>query len=274
MILKKTGLTMILCGLFVFAPIGCSDESLSAAEDPGGDGDADADTDGDSDADADADAGLDADSDADGDGVSVMPAADGWLEDQDNVLGMQGAWYTFGGDGAVIRPAESTPFTRSAGGMCFSGSAPRVTDADGDGDPDWSIFWGAGCGFDVCATGAHGDPAEYKYTLSTCPYNENLASDVVGIQVDITGEVNAGPGFLRVQFNEGDDVTNAYVDNDNLPGTFTALFSEAAVFYKPSDKPEGTIVSAVQAIQFLIPANEFAPVDWDFCITDVRMLTP
>lgn len=272
---KHLGILVLLGAAFVYGAFSCSEEPLpNNGGDADGDGDGDGDADGDGDGDADGDADGDSDTDADVEGISVMPSDTGWLQNTDNQLGMQGAWYTYGGTGSEFTPADGEQFNRTAGGMCFKGTSPVVTDVTGNGELDYDKVYGAGMGFDVCATGATDTPPETKYTLSTCPYNSDLVNQVTGVQVDFTGTVDAGTDYLRIQFNEGTSVQSTYVNAEVFPGTVTALFADAQVFWGPAEKPEGCLPANIQAVQFQIPTNSTAGVSWDFCVTDVRMLTP
>ena len=151
-------------------------------------------------------------------GVSLMPNAEGFMKTGENELGIQGAWYSFGCAGATFEPAEGARFD-NPGKMCFKGTAPMVTDQDGDGALDYSTIWGAGIGFDLCAqseeeaadAGVSDDAGKIvptKYPLSACPYNADLATKLIGVAVRFSGVVNATE--LRIQFNEGDNVANSY----------------------------------------------------------------
>jgi hypothetical protein len=204
----------------------------------------------------------------------------------DNELGIQGAWYTFGCAGAVIEPAEGTRFD-NPGKMCFKGTAPMVTDEDGDGSLDYSTIWGAGMGFDLCAqseeeaadagvsTDAGLIPA--KYPLSACPYNPDLATKLIGVAVRLSGTVNATE--LRIQFNEGDSVANSYykvAPADVAAGTKQKVeFEDPLVktHYNPKLKPGDTDANNLLAIQFMVPTNTSDPVDWDFCVEDIAAIT-
>ena len=145
-------------------------------------------------------------------GVRLMPNSEGFMKTGDNALGIQGAWYSFGCVGAVLEPAEGSRFD-NPGKMCFKGTAPMVTDQDGDGALDYSTIWGAGIGFDLCAqseeeaadAGVSDDAGKIvptKYPLMSCPYNAELATKLIGVAVRFSGVVNATE--LRIQFNEGD----------------------------------------------------------------------
>lgn len=218
-------------------------------------------------------------------GVNLMPNEEGFMKTGDNELGIQGAWYTFGCAGAVIEPAEGTRFD-NPGKMCFKGTAPMVTDEDGDGSLDYSTIWGAGMGFDTCAesdeeaadagvTDAGIVPT--KYPLSACPYNPDLVTELIGVAVRFSGFVNAAE--LRIQFNEGDNVANSYykvTPDEVAAGTVMNVeFEDPLVktYYNPKLKPGDTDANNILAIQFMIPTNDSAPVEWDFCVEDIAAIT-
>jgi|GEM_PF-6041072 len=220
-------------------------------------------------------------------GVNLMPNEEGFMKTGDNELGIQGAWYSFGCTGAVIEPAEGSRFD-NPGKMCFKGTAPMVTDQDGDGALDYSTIWGAGIGFDLCAqsdeeagdagvTNDAGSIIPTKYPLSACPYNPDLVTKLIGVAVRFSGVVNAVE--LRIQFNEGDNVANSYyrVSPDDVAAG-TKLFVEfedplVKTHYNPKLKPGDTDANNILAIQFMVPTNESAPVDWDFCVEDIAAIT-
>jgi hypothetical protein len=220
-------------------------------------------------------------------GIRLMPNEEGFMKTGDNELGIQGAWYTFGCIGAVIEPAEGARFD-NPGKMCFKGTAPMVTDQDGDGSLDYSTIWGAGMGFDLCAqseeeagdAGVSDDAGKIvstKYFLSACPYNADLATKLIGVAVRFSGVVNAAE--LRIQFNEGDKVANSYYQvapADVAAGTKLHVeFEDPLVktHYNPKLKPGDTDANYILAIQFMVPTNSSAPVDWDFCVEDIAAIT-
>jgi hypothetical protein len=231
------------------------------------DADMDADADGDTDADSDADADADTDTDTDADYVSIYPNVDGWLDSRDNILGMQGAWYTFGDESAVFNPPAGAQVT-SGGGICFDGTAAQVTDQDGDGSLDWSTIWGAGIGFDLCATGEDDMPPNTKYSLGTCPFNPDLGQRVIGVAFDMAGDFSADE--LRVSYSEGEAVPAAYTSVSGPEvGWVESRMADAMVGWDPTSKPEGTIPSNVQAVHLQIPTNSTSSVGWYFCIYGV-----
>jgi hypothetical protein len=218
-------------------------------------------------------------------GVNLMPNGEGFMKTDKNELGIQGAWYSFGCAGAILEPAEGARFD-NPGRMCFKGSAPMVTDKDGDGTLDYSTIWGAGIGFDLCAeseeeaAGASGTDAGVvptKYPLSACPYNAGLATKLIGVAVRFSGVVNAAE--LRVQFNEGDNVANSYykvTPAEVAAGTAMKVeFEDPLVktYYNPKLKPGNADANNILAIQFMIPTNNASPVDWDFCVEAISAIT-
>jgi hypothetical protein len=223
-------------------------------------------------------------------GVNLMPNEEGFMKTDKNELGIQGAWYSFGCAGAEIQPKEGAQYSNS-GKMCFKGTAPMVTDKDGDGSPDYSTIWGAGIGFDLCAQSAEeagdagvgdadaGDagvqPA--KYPLSACPYNTDLVNKMIGVGVRFSGTVNATE--LRVQFNEGDSVANSYyrvTPAQVASGAGIKVeFKDPLVktHYNTKLKPGGADPNNILAVQFQIPTGTSAAVDWDFCVEEITALT-
>lgn len=213
-------------------------------------------------------------------GVSLMPNTEGFMKTGDNELGIQGAWYSFGCVGSTLEPAEGSRYDNT-GKMCFKGTAPAVTDADGDGALDYSTIWGAGIGFDLCAQSeeeaADAGAEPTKYPLSACPYNADLATKLLGVAVRFSGTVNATE--LRVQFNEGDSVANSYykvAPADVAAGTkLNVEFEDPLVktHYNVKLKPGDADANNILAIQFMIPTNSTAAVDWDFCVEDIVAIT-
>ncbi len=212
-------------------------------------------------------------------GVNLMPNEEGFMKTENNELGIQGAWYTFGCDGAVYDPPEGATFN-NPGRMCFSGTAPQVIDADTDGSPDYSDIWGAGMGFDVCGQSAEeaGGSEPVQNTLSACPYNENLVNEIIGVRVRFSGYVNASE--FRILFNEGISVANSYYIIDPADVTASTVIEvefeddeNVRTWYDEDLKPSNTVAANIIAIQFQIPTNDATPVDWDFCVDAISAIT-
>jgi hypothetical protein len=244
-----------------------SDGDTDSDIDGDSDGDSDGDADGDADSDADGDADTDADSDSDGDSDYeyyewIYPDENAWLDVNNNNLGMQGAWYTFGDETAVYVPVSGDPINASAG-ICFSGSDNQVTDQDGDGNPDWGTIWGAGLGFDLCSD--DGDPIT-KYSLGNCPFNPTLGNRVKGFAFDMSGSITADE--LRVSYSDGmsDAAPYTSVFGPTL-GWVESRMADATVGWDPTQ--EGVIPGNVESVYLQIPTNSSSAVSWDFCIYGV-----
>ena len=220
-------------------------------------------------------------------GINLMPNEEGFMKTTENPLGIQGAWYTFGCDDAVIDPLEGSTFN-NPGRMCFSGTAPQVIDKDENGSPDWDTIWGAGMGFDICgmseeevaanpAVDTDTEPGPPKFRMGECPYNPDLANQLIGVSVRFSGFVNAEE--LRVQFNEGDNVANSYYEVDPADVAAGTVLNIAfkdplvATHYDTDMKPSATIPERVFAIQFQVPAKAEGPVDWRFCVDAISAMT-
>jgi hypothetical protein len=250
-----------------------SDTDTDSDSDSNSDTDSDSDSDSDSDTDSDADSDTDTDTDTDGDivwPVDIMPDEDGWLSTEANPLGMQGAWYTFGCVDADLTPPpiEGAAFINS-GAMCFSGSIPNACDLETE-ICDWESYWGAGMGFQTCATGENEDPPSTEYILGSCPFNDHLTEQIVGIEFEI--ESNVTPEELRVVFKEAGVDKSAYVPfNSPSDGTKRALIVNAATYYDLDLKPE-VIPSDIVSIEFQIPTEHYMARFFEFCISGVRVI--
>jgi hypothetical protein len=194
----------------------------------------------------------------------VVAADSGWVDSDTNSLGVQGGWYAIGSEGtADLAPAAGAPLTNAGDGtLCVSGVAPQVVDGD------TVTYFGAGIGFDLCASGADETPAQVQYAVGDCPYNPDLASQLLGISFSLSG--SDVPSELRVVFKEAGRDESAYVLAG--PGENVALVANAGVAHDPDAPPVNR--AAITAIYFLVPAAEDAPTPFDFCISDVALLLP
>jgi hypothetical protein len=281
--LTRTDVLMIIGSLVVIGIMGCADDSSTVTPPPPP-----------TDSDSGIDTGTATDTGTDEiwdttplPGINLMPNEEGFMKTEDNELGIQGAWYTFGCNGAVIDPPEKSTFT-NPGRMCISGTAPQVVDLDSDGELEYSTIWGAGMGFDLCgqseeeaaadtAADTDTDTGPGRSILSQCPYNADLATQLIGISVRFSGYVNAAE--LRILFNEGDSVANSYyrVAPDDVAAStvIDVKFKddEVKTWYNPDLKPNNTNPDYMYAIQFQIPTNDGGPVDWDFCVDAISAIT-
>jgi len=194
-----------------------------------------------------------------------------------------GAWYTFGCPDAVFTPEEGHAVTAEDGErICFSGTVPAANSgmgsnggaggAGGSG-PDFSTYYGAVVGFDVC--GMPGDmstcqgwlPAPYceweaesKHTVRECNLELNH------ISFTLTGQLPSTE--LRVVFKERDREEGAYLVVPDT-GFFCGTVSDARVEYDPDAPPLN--LSEVIAIHFQVTTAAVSPQAFGFCIQDLAI---
>jgi hypothetical protein len=221
--------------------------------------DSDADSDNDSDSDSDSDSG-------EGEGLDIVTNEDGWIDNTTNALGIQGSWHSASDSDYSGQALSHIEMYMDGDKICARGTIVQVVDADDDGEVDWDLIWGAYIGFDLCATGADEVPPEKQYTLSTCPFNENLADELEGIRFDLEGEF--GPAEMRLTFSEGES-PSAYVVIDAV-GTHAAYLEDARIFWDAETPPADN--DAVHAVEFSLPADSLASYDFDFCVSKLRAL--
>ncbi len=252
------GLLLLMIGMLAIGLSGCADETVASPG--GGDGDGDGDLDGDT-GEEDTNPVTTDDTGGGGGGTtSLMPSTEGWLDQTDD--GFQGAWYTYtdnddGGNSTIV-PAEGDPFTNDGSELCVSGEASLVV------DEEWSTYWGAGVGMDLCANTADQDPPEKKYTLSTCPFNADLANQFLGVEFDIDGTWG---DELRCSFKEADRIESAYVEITSS-GHQECLVEEAQVWY--DTEQDLTDVTKIEALQFQIATNATSATAFEFCISNLK----
>ena len=222
---------------------------------------------------------------------------DGYIEDG---LGTKifGPWYTFGCEGATISPAQGTSVSAVNGEICFSGSVPAAPNDPETELPNYSEYYGAAVGFDLCGMPSgdedHDDiadvlencwlPARYcrylengtfvpggKYTIGECDIDFDTISLV------ITGA--AVPEDLRIVFKElesGPEVDGARPQRlestyltANGEGCFSGEVADATVRYDPEAPPLDK--TAIGAIHFHVPTNPEAAVPFNFCISALSL---
>ncbi len=193
-----------------------------------------------------------------------------------------GAWYTFGCPGAVLDPVEGTAVTAPEGEICFRGSVPAAdpgagsdagTGGEAGGGPDFSTYYGAVVGFDVCgmpddmSTCQGWLPAPYcdwepksKHTVGECNLELNH------ISFNITGQLP--PTELRVVFKERDRTEGTYLVVSDT-GFFCGTIAEARVGYDPEAPPLN--LAEVESIHFQVTTAAVAPHAFGFCIRDLAI---
>jgi hypothetical protein len=193
-----------------------------------------------------------------------------------------GAWYTFGCPGAVFGPEEGSPVSAKNGAITFAGSVPAAdpsagSDASAGGEggsgPDFSIYYGAVIGFDVC--GMPGDmstclswlpepycawPPESKHTVDECSLNLNY------ISFNITGVLPSTE--LRVVFKERDREESAYLVVPDT-GFFCGTIADARVEYDPYAPPLN--LGQVESIHFQVTTAAVSAQPFSFEIRDLAI---
>ena len=218
-----------------------------------------------------------------GGGCTYLLPPEGYIEPYTTIgCTIVGAWYTFGCPGAVFEPAEGARVAARNGEICFTGSVPAAdpdasSDAsaggEGGGGPDFSTYYGAMVGFDVC--GMPGDmsnclswlppdycdwPPESKHTVDECGLNLNhISFNMAGLLPSTE---------LRVVFKERDREESAYLV---VPGTgfFCGTISDARVEYDANAPPLD--LSQVESIHFQVTTAAVSAQPFSFCIRDLAI---
>jgi hypothetical protein len=154
-------------------------------------------------------------------------------------------------------------------GMCTSGVSAQVL-PDSTGYPAWSSIWGNVIGFDLADPGGFGDPMLGPYDAP--------AHGITGFAFDIDA-VPPG-GHIRVSFPTAETQLNpaywggATTDGSpiTIPAHYEMRWSEIGgpvyLPYPPTFDPTRLI-----SITFMVYSNSVAPVPFDFCVNNLRMLT-
>lgn len=215
--------------------------------------------------------------------VLLEPTADGWIQGSDTTLGVQGAWYPYsdatGEDpscpkaghttcSVIDSPDPAVPgFPNEGGKMCTKGTGAQVP-KKADGTPDWSAVWGTGIGIDFNNSG--GDtPVKGTYDAT--------AKGVIGIKFDYE---TANSTKIRVEFpipaTEGHADGSAYW---GASATFPSSPVEPGENYVPFSEvkqPKAAVPfdpATLLGVQFHVPTNDKAPTPFDFCISNLRLVT-
>lgn len=213
----------------------------------------------------------------------------GFVSMMSNTLGIQGAFYGYGDGQSQTAPnagnCQTAGHTTCSTNMvaidantqtiCATGIAAQVIGADG-GPPDYSGIFGAGIGVDLNNPG--GD-AGVKMG-----YNA-MSHGVVGIGFTLTpapGSTTAAYGSdFRVEFPAtGQDSIGANLParyNMVTPGSTTvdSLFSTARVFYLNAGAGDGEALdtTAILSIQWHVATNVMAAIPFNYCLSNIQMLT-
>jgi len=182
-------------------------------------------------------------------------------------------------------------FPNMGGKMCTAGTIAKIPNVVGGTSPDYSNVWGAGIGLDIAAAMA-ADACDAKGTFDA------KAKHVVGIKFDIDNVPSAG---LRVEFpvpnTDGTQNGSAYWGADKGFSVASGKFVKSGtntIYWDPTGllglDPDPTnpmsqpvVVpgstpgmpldqTAIESIQFHVPATTSATSDYSFCISNLKML--
>lgn len=257
--LKKLALTIAALAAF---QIGCGDDPVDTDTDTGKDSDNSSDE-GDG-----GDMGTDTDNDT-GTPITGDPLtadADGNIAE--NAWGIVGSWYTYN-DNADGGTSTITGEVSATGGYCAVGEGAEILD-DADGEPAYSVYWGAGIGFNLCLeAGADGTDDDVINTIGTCTSAD--LSNLIGFRLTVTGGIPDTE--LRVTFAEKGRNESTYIiaKEADIDGEVDYLFADATVAYNTA-APE-IVVEDISALQFQVSTKVGASVPFDFCIEDVTPIT-
>jgi len=193
-----------------------------------------------------------------------------------NVWNISGTWYTYddntAGDTGIPGTSTITGSVSATGkGYCAVGTSAMTIDNDGDGSVDYSVNWGAGIGFNICAfseTDVH--------TIATCPNN---LSTLTGFTLTIAA-TEFPASELRVTFAEGvePNVRNesTYIDAASvaeLGVPYTYLFADAEVGYLSDPSTAPINIPEVKALQVQVSSVTTADTPFNFCVEDITPVT-
>jgi len=224
-------------------------------------------------------------------GIPLVTNADGWLEP--NPAGALGMWWSandyFGPDltpgagdcpaagfpmsacSTLTTPVPGTPFRPDPGGrgMCASGTSAQVV-MGSDGTLAWPSIWGNIIGFNVATLDP--DPMAVLGTYDA------PAHGITGFAFDIDAVPDGG--HLRVMFaNPGTENHTAYwagAANDMspvlYPGHYELRWPEVGgpLWYAGPPPFDPT---KIEWIAFHIVSTNVAPVPFDFCLSNLALLT-
>jgi hypothetical protein len=227
-------------------------------------------------------------------GIPLLADANGRY-DGSNAAGVVGYWWSTGDDYALdatagagtcraagfpasdcsvlSTPTPGLPFQPdpSGRGMCTSGVAAQVKN-DASGAPAYSSIWGDIIGFELNNPGALSDGLTFRSQYDA------VAHGVTGFAFDIDA-IPMG-GHLRVAFQTlGTENNAAYwqgamADLSPLfrPGHYEIRWPEVGgPFYLPN--PPAFAPTLLESVMFHVVSNTGAPVPFNFCISNVMLLT-
>jgi hypothetical protein len=227
-----------------------------------------------------------------GGAIALAANADGGIEP--NVAGVVGLWWATGDDygpggipndgpctaagfppaacSTLTTPTPGLPFRPDPNGrgMCTSGIAAQVVSGN-DGQLAWSAIWGNIVGFNLATSDPSPVPVRGAYDAP--------AHGITGFSFDIAGNLPLG-NFRALVSTAENDMDSAYWEGATLdlspyqgPGHYQVRWPDVGgpLYLGPAAPPFDP--TKIEAIMFHVVSRPDAPVSYDFCITNVALLT-
>jgi len=150
-------------------------------------------------------------------------------------------------------------------GYCANGTSAMTIDNNEDGSPDYSVNWGAGVGFNLCAVSE-----TEVYTIGTCPNN---LSNLTGFRLTIVA-AEFPASELRVTMAEEGRNESTFINAEKvatLGQSYDYLFADAVVGYDSGADPIN--IPNVNALQIQVSSVTSADTPFDFCVEDITPIT-
>jgi hypothetical protein len=196
----------------------------------------------------------------------ALMGTDGYIQDYPptGTTGIMGAWYTYGCTGATFTPPNGAQVLKNAENqICFAGQVPAVVGGD------FATYYGAAISFDLCATPEDTSflpPPRNGWTPTTKFPIGNCGVSLDTISFNVTGTVPSGG--IRVVFKEDGRDESPFLTAAGA-GCFSGTVADANLSYNPNAPPLDK--TKVVSIALQISSIEAAPIDFDFCISDLSI---
>jgi hypothetical protein len=197
--------------------------------------------------------------------------------DTDMTLGVMGAWYPYGDSTACVAAGHAaadcsmimTPPAAGFAGvtgnkLCTSGTAAKVLNGT-DGMPDYTNMWGTGIGLDLNNSGGANGKMPY-----------NATGKVTGVAFEIDTPPLAG---LRVELPTPATTNGAAYWGGKSSNTSPVVAGHNS--FKWADvtgpmyatNPPAFDPTMILSIQFHVPTNTSAVAPFNYCISNLKLLT-
>jgi hypothetical protein len=242
-------------------------------------------------------------------GIPLTPTNTGFV--QDSTSGIIGAWYAYGDSAGPAANTTSTDFADSKcamggftatqcsqivapipgqpfmptdltmGEMCTNGTAAKVLPppSNPSGSPDYSDLFGAGIGLDFNNPG--GDAGVMKMPIDLSAY-KGFSFDFSGTMIPIGNKIRVNFPFMGE--NNGTDspyfAANSTDDHSTLSTTSTNVVHWSNIqgpayllSQTPAVTPPPFDPTKILSIQFQVFTNTGASIPYNFCVSNLTLLT-